>query len=264
MNSNEKAAKGQGNDNQNENKKGKPRWANTFKGETQEMNGNVFQLQSEHGRKGQFDDTLEALQRYAAKFYPKDSVFLLPIFTKLERPVLSQPEKPEPKIKTEGDTGADTDEWDKILFTESVKMYLKNKERTEATLTSLFGVVWGQCSRLMQNRCRSHKDFKKIEEEYDVVELLKIIKAISHKFETHTCIWDALSQAKRRFYAYKQGDHEPNSIHVKNLKNLASVVEHYGGKLFEDKILEETIMKEAKLKGESITTDDCKGRVHWN
>ena len=82
MSSNDKTTKSQGNNNQNESKKGKPRWGNTFKGETQEMNGNVFQLQSEHGRKGQFDDTLEALQRYAGKFYPKDSVFLLPIFTK--------------------------------------------------------------------------------------------------------------------------------------------------------------------------------------
>ena len=60
------------------------RWSNSFKGETGDMNGNVFQLQSENTKKGQFDDTLEALKRYAAKVYPMDSVALLPIFTGLK------------------------------------------------------------------------------------------------------------------------------------------------------------------------------------
>ena len=76
MSSNEKYVAAQSRDNQNEPKKNhkgarpNARWTSTFKGETQEMNRNVFQLQSEHVKKGQFDDSLEALQRYAGKFYP--------------------------------------------------------------------------------------------------------------------------------------------------------------------------------------------------
>ena len=218
---------------QAKNQKGTPRWTATFRGETMDMNGNVFQLQSEKAKKGQFDDTLQALQRYAARVYPKDSVFLLPIFKDLNQPTLEEPRKPEVKIeiKPEGEdesvASASVNEWDRIMYMEEVKMYLKAKERTNATLTSLYGIVWGQCSRLMQNKCRNNKDFKTIEEKCDVVSLLKIIKTSSHELESHTCVWDALSQAKRRFYSYRQGEHESNTMHVKNLKNLFSIVEYY-------------------------------------
>ena len=179
------------------------RWSNSFKGETADMNGNVFQLQSENTKKGQFDDTLDALQRYAAKAYPMDSVALLPIFTDLKQPTIKAPEKPKPVIKKESDEDDTYDEWDKIMYIEAVKLHLKSKERVESTLTSLYGVAWGQCSRLMQNKCKSDKYFNAIEKECDLVSLLKIIKTPSHEFESHTCVWDALSQAKRRFYSYK-------------------------------------------------------------
>ena len=110
------------------------------------MNGNVSQLQSKRAKKGQFDDTLEALQRYSAKAYPKDSVFLLPLFKELEQPTLTEPTKP---VKKEDE---EVDEWDCVMYLESVKIYFKNKERSEATITSLYGIVWGQCSKLMQNK----------------------------------------------------------------------------------------------------------------
>ena len=257
------SAHGKGTNERNENPKTNrfgARWVSTFKGETAEMNGNVFQLQSEKARKGQFDDTMEALQRYSAKVYPKDSVFLLPLFKELKQPTVKEPDKPGTgsNIKKQGES---VDKWDKMLYLESVKMYLKTKERTTATLTSLYGIVWGQCSRLMQNKCRNDKDFEEIEEKCDVVRLLKIIKNASHELESNTCVWDALSQAKRRFYAYKQADHEPNAVHVKNLKNLFSVIEYYDGNMFEDEVLMNSIKEDATNSGESIDDAECKRRV---
>ena len=75
-------------------RKGAGRYTSTFKGETSDMNGKVFQLLSEQPKRNQFEDTLEALQRYADKTYPLDSVFLLPLFKDLTRPVVKQPSKP--------------------------------------------------------------------------------------------------------------------------------------------------------------------------
>ena len=46
------------------------RWTNSFKGATPDMDGKVFQIQSEYAKKGQFEDTLEALQRYVGRFFP--------------------------------------------------------------------------------------------------------------------------------------------------------------------------------------------------
>ena len=99
-----------------------------------------------------------------------------------------------------------------------MKLYLRTKERTEATMTALYGVAWGQCSRLMQNKCRGSKDFKAIQDARDVVKLLKLIRTVTHEFDSRMYIWDAMSQAKRRFYSYRQGEHESNVAHIKNVK----------------------------------------------
>ena len=62
----------------------------------------------------------------------------------------------------------------------------------------------------MQNKCQGYKDFEDIHKDRDVVKLLKMIKVMAHEFDSRTSLWDALSQAKRRFYSYKQGEHESN------------------------------------------------------
>ena len=91
--------------------------------------------------------------------------------------------------------------------------------------------------------------------------LLKIIKTSSHELESHTFAWDALSQAKRRFYSYRQGEHESNTMHVKNLKNLFSIVEYYDEKMLEDQVLLKTVKDKAKLGGEAIADEECRRRA---
>ena len=224
------------------------------------MNGKVFQLQSEQPRKGQFNDTMKALQLYTGQVYPLDSGFLLPMFKDLSKPKLEEPKKPEPKTAIKGGV-AQIDEWDKLRFTEEVKLYLKNKERTESTMTALYPVVWGQCSRLMQSRCMSRDEYEEIEKNSNVVELLKMIKVCSHEMESRSYTWDALSQAKRSFYAYHQGENESNSTHVKNIKTLVSVIEHYEERAFEDPILIKSVKEEAEEAGEKITKEECAKRA---
>ena len=149
------------------------RYSNAFKGETSKMNGKVFQLLTEQPRMGQFEETLEALQRYANKVYPLDTVFLLPLFKDLIEPILMEPDKPQPKVAIKGGP-AEVDEWDCLKYTEEMRLYLKTKERTCATMAALYGVAWLQCSKLMQNKCRGHEDFEEIEEARDIVRLLKM------------------------------------------------------------------------------------------
>ena len=94
--SGETPQKGTGNKDKKPNNDGKRtqgRYLTTFKGETAKMNDKVFQLLSEQPKRGQFEETMEALQRYANKTYPLDGVFLLPLFKDLSRPVLEEPTK---------------------------------------------------------------------------------------------------------------------------------------------------------------------------
>ena len=68
-----------------------------FKGLTSEMNGHVFQVHSEQSKKGQFEDTMTALEIYASKIYKADMIHLTIFFKDLKAPILMEPIPPEGK-----------------------------------------------------------------------------------------------------------------------------------------------------------------------
>ena len=68
---------------------------NQFKGETPGMMGKVFRLQSEHAKKGEFEETMEALERYSGRNHPLDASALQVLFRELKTPSYSEPEPPK-------------------------------------------------------------------------------------------------------------------------------------------------------------------------
>ena len=70
------------------------------------MNGHVFQTHAERTNKSQFVDTVERLRVYCSKAYKSDIESLTPLFTKLEKPKVKQPEDPV-MIKTTDEDGND-------------------------------------------------------------------------------------------------------------------------------------------------------------
>ena len=68
-----------------------------------------------------------------------------------------------------------TDEVDMDLYKEEIKLYGQEKKNLQATLKSIFNVVWGQCSTTMKSKLESKPDFKTIKQGKDVAELLKQI-----------------------------------------------------------------------------------------
>ena len=63
----------------------------TFKGETMEMSGNVFQCHSEQRERGQFEETIGALTTFSSTKYVSNIDYLTPIFVNLSQPVLTKP-----------------------------------------------------------------------------------------------------------------------------------------------------------------------------
>ena len=93
------------------------------------MNGQIFQLQLEQKKKGQFQETLNQLQIYLSSNYKKDIKHLKILFTALQQPVIIKP---------------------------------------EIALASLYNVVWGQCSRLLQNKLKSSNKYTNFDNNCDV------------------------------------------------------------------------------------------------
>ena len=86
-------------------------------------------------------------------------------------------------------------------------------------LVSLYNVVWGQCSKLLQNKLKANLQYGQFNNTINVVTLLKEIKLLSNKIEENTSVYDALHEAKSKFYKYQQGDNETLADHMRNFKD---------------------------------------------
>ena len=70
---------------------------NQFKGETAGMMGHVFRLLSEHSKKVEFRETMDALERYAGRNYALDTAKLQTLFKELKTPTYDEPSEPGSK-----------------------------------------------------------------------------------------------------------------------------------------------------------------------
>jgi hypothetical protein len=150
---------------------------NVFKGETPGMGGHVFQIHSEQTKRGQFQDTLDALKVYSSTTFRKEITSLNKLFTQLKTPEVVKPKDP-PLSKVKNEDGTFTNKvsrFDETVYNEEVKQWIKDNKNLRSTLTALYNIVWGQCSRLMKNKLKAIRDFDSIEEESDVTQLLKEI-----------------------------------------------------------------------------------------
>jgi hypothetical protein len=152
----------------------------------------------------------------------------------LKQPYVKEPIEPEKQmVKNEdGDYTMQVTKFTQTVFHERVKQRIKETNSLKATTQSLYNVVWGQCSKLMQNKLKAVPNIQTLENEGNVTTLLKEIRGISHQLESNTSIYDSLDEAKRRFYAYRQGEDDSNAQHLQNFKTTVEVIEHFGGNIF--------------------------------
>ena len=156
---------------------------------------------------------------YSASAYKNEVKYLKILFTQLEQPVIVKPEPPKGNI-------------DDILYKEEVRQYIKEKRKLDTTLVSLYNVVWGQCSKLLKNKLKSNPKYSSFDDSCNVVSLLKEIKTLSNQLEENISSYDALHQAKAKFFQYQQGEDETLADHMHNFKALCSTMDYHGGDSF--------------------------------
>ena len=78
---------------------------------------------------------------------------------------------------------------------------------------------------------------KKVEKDGNAAELLKIISGVSREVDINASIYDAIDEAKWKYYTYRQQPYEDNDHHARVFKRNVEVLEHEGGELFNDPIL---------------------------
>ena len=101
------------------------------------------------------------MQVYASSAYKNEIKYLKVLFTQLQEPNIIKPEPPKG-----GNIQDDT------IYREEVRQYIKEKRNLDTTLVSLYNVVWGQCSKLLQNKLKSNPKYTSFDDNSDVVSLL--------------------------------------------------------------------------------------------
>ena len=132
-------------------KKKKPKKSSRpkFRGETDGMNGFVFETFEEAKDPTAFVRTLEALERFASKTYKTDltTIFLQPkgILPNIPRPPLPD---------------ASADAYEKEAFAIKVKAHIAEEKQSVVDMKALWSVVWGQCSPTLISKLLDEKDLQ--------------------------------------------------------------------------------------------------------
>jgi len=200
-----------------------PRFRPTFKGNTEEMNGHVFQCFNECEDKKHFLKTVEALGEYIAKKrkYPGNMVSLTKDFV-----------KPEILKPTELEV-SETNRLVIAIWEKKVSAYCTRADYLDSNLKTAYAVIWGQCSEAMA-KITSLDDFEAKRHESDCVWILKEIKGITYRFEGQRYIYLSLDNARTSYYTYTQGAEDSISSYLEHFRSLVEVLEHYGDAIGED------------------------------
>jgi Zinc knuckle len=203
---------------------------NSFKGNTKDMNGHVFQVHHEQVDPQQFDKTVQALSEYAMKNL-KQAGDLVSFFKDLKVPTI--PMVADLITSTLAPDGSIipvvVSALEQRMWNNAVDSYCAKASRISENLKALYSVAWGQCSEAMQAKLHSHDDFQVNDLDADCSWLLKEIKAITFRFEGQRFIFLSLDDAHTALCTYYQGAEEPTLTYLHNFTNKVEVLEHYGG-----------------------------------
>ena len=72
----------------------------------------------------------------------------------------------------------------------------------EDSLTALFNIIWGKCSAMMQNRLELIPGYESINMDTNVATLLREIRSISNELQVSVNVYDALDEAKEKYFRY--------------------------------------------------------------
>ena len=195
----------------------------TFKGDTEDMNGNVFQCFSEQRDRRQYEKTVEALEGYVKKTlkYHEDIADLFDL-----------DEMRNPEIQKPKELGEKATDLDKAIQQEEAKDYVKRTRILKSNMSTIFSVIWGQCSEDMKTKLKSTPGFAEATKE-DCTWLLKKIKGISLKFDEKRNGFLSALDARGSFLNCRQKQGQTNVSYRDEMKAWADTIEFYGGSVAE-------------------------------
>jgi hypothetical protein len=211
-------------------------------------------VKSGHGQ-NQFDDTLKTLSSYSAeKLSTKEGKTSIRDLLRDMTPfVQTAPTKPS-KIIVAGVQG-DYDTFEKAAYLKELDTHALLLESFRQGETTMWSVIWGQCSTKMQTQIEATDDYEDIKTKSNILELLKAIKIVAYKFDHHRQQEISVTGVIEDLFSYRQ-DKQTIDVYHKNFKSRCDVIEQFGGSLGAHPIVI------ARNHGHGLNPRDPPGRTH--
>ena len=107
----------------------------------------------------------------------------------------------------------------------------KRVEKLWINLSTAYGLVIGQCNYYIRSRLKGQDNWDRTSNDRDLLELLKSVKSLSHKYDEDTEYHHVAHHTLlRRFMLFCQGD-SSNSEYIKRFKDHIDVLGAYNGRV---------------------------------
>ena len=178
-----------------------------------------------------YNKTIEEVADYVGKKFSKEMRLVI---KKKKEFAPTKPTHPTP------DKDGNFDEMEKMEFKSDYEEYKKDMKQYKELKSKVFLLIMGQCTTNLKEKIESHDDFDKMEEDYDVIKLIDLIRKLSYG-ETDTKYVHCLVVMEiRKLAAIRQKQHESLTNYYNRFLNLIQVIESRWGLLVPTKVAEET------------------------
>jgi hypothetical protein len=188
-----------------------------FEGRCKELEGHIYDICGAQ-QANQYMKTTEEIGLYVGQHYSLGADIGTAVRT-LARPVIEDLADPPPDASI-----AVKKRWEGQL-----KRWNQRMDTLEENISKLYNLVWGQCSDALQAKIESQPEFARIRDyPMEGIELLKLIKTVSFKFEPQVYKPLAIHDAVRKFMSTKQGKQMQAAEYLEQFQNHLDVLEAVG------------------------------------
>ena len=120
------------------------------------------------------------------------------------------------------------------IWEKGVDEHVKRITYFKENIKTLYSLVWGQCTDIMQQKIEASEGFERISATGDGMTLLKAIKNVAYQFQSQKYLPHSIYETKKRFYAFFQGRTVTTQLYYEKFQNMVNVIRETGKNISDD------------------------------
>ena len=137
------------------------------------------------------NETLKQIAIYVGKEYGKQADLIKFVVENEKDPEIDKP--------ADISTSDQNNKLKMFMWQEQAKRYMDRKEGLELGKKKLYTLIWGQCTKAMQNELETSDKFEKMKEDQDPIVLIQEIKSITYSFRDQKYVIGSMWRAFKTF-----------------------------------------------------------------